>query len=471
MRWDVPTRIAFLIGAPLIWIAVAGIDPSAIGLNFGLAPLDWSLIALWSVGVALVTLSYRRWLWPVRAVAGRSALPLDLPFFLVLNPVAEELFFRGAAMFGLANLIGMPWAIVVTSLVFGLHHGLDRQFPRSFLVLGTLGGLLFGIAAAHFESVAPAIVLHVAADAVIFVTAAPILERLGVGLRMPLPPSPNPLAPSSPASAQPGTQGQRPIARLISSDPVAQLDRACGCGPQGRRFESSRGRPTPRQLIAWSTSVLDGQIPRRRIGASDLQAGTVGVGTWQWGDRTYWDDHDGQEPTDVSAAYNATIQRGADFLDTAELYGFGESERVIGRLRADDTRPAVVATKYMPAPTRWRVRSVDAAIDGSLERLGVDQIDLYQVHWPYSLIPHQRLLRRLALAVHDGRLRYIGVSNFTAPQLRRAYAVLAAAGVPLVSNQVSYSLLRRAPEVNGVLDACRELDVTLIAYSPLAQGC
>ena len=185
MRWDVPTRIVFLIGAPLIWIAVAGIDPSAIGLRLGLAPLDWILIALWSVGVALVTLSYRRWLWPVRAVAGRSALALDLPFFLVLNPVAEELFFRGAAMFGLASLIGMPWSIVVTSLVFGLHHGLDRQFPRSFLVLGTLGGLLFGIAAAHFDSVAPAIVLHVAADAVIFVAAAPILERLGVGVRLP----------------------------------------------------------------------------------------------------------------------------------------------------------------------------------------------------------------------------------------------------------------------------------------------
>ncbi len=185
MRWDVPTRVAFLIGAPLIWIAVAGIDPSAIGLRLGLAPLDWILIALWSVGVALVTLSYRRWLWPVRAAGDRSALLLNLPFFLVLNPVAEELFFRGAAMFGLANLIGMPWAIVVTSLVFGLHHGLDRQFPRSFLVLGTLGGLLFGIAAAHFESVAPAIVLHIAADAVIFVAAAPILERLGVGVRLP----------------------------------------------------------------------------------------------------------------------------------------------------------------------------------------------------------------------------------------------------------------------------------------------
>ena len=203
MRWDVPTRIVFLIGAPLIWIAVAGIDPSAIGLRLGLAPLDWILIALWSVGVALVTLSYRRWLWPVRAAGDRSALLLNLPFFLILNPVAEELFFRGAAMFGLANLIGMPWSIVVTSLVFGLHHGLDRQFPRSFLVLGTLGGLLFGIAAAHFDSVVPAIVLHVAADAVIFVAAAPILERLGVGVRLP-PLSRVPASSSSPASARQG---------------------------------------------------------------------------------------------------------------------------------------------------------------------------------------------------------------------------------------------------------------------------
>ena len=216
--------------------------------------------------------------------------------------------------------------------------------------------------------------------------------------------------------------------------------------------------------------MTDDRIPRRRIGASDLESGRVGVGAWQWGDQAYWDDHDGQEPTDIDAAYHATLDRGADFLDTAELYGFGESERVIGKLRVDDSRPAVVATKYMPAPTRWRVRSVDAAIDASLERLGVNRIDLYQVHWPYSFIPHRRLLRRLARAVHDGRLAYVGVSNFTEPQMRRAYAVLADAGVPLVSNQVSYSLLRRAPEVNGVLDACHELDITLIAYSPLAQG-
>ena len=216
--------------------------------------------------------------------------------------------------------------------------------------------------------------------------------------------------------------------------------------------------------------MTDSRIPRRRIGASDLQAGAVGVGAWQWGDRRYWDDHDGQEPTDIDATYHAALDRGADFLDTAELYGFGESERVIGSLRSGDARPAVVATKYMPAPNRWRIGSVDAAIDASLERLGVDRLDLYQVHWPYSFIPHRRLLGRLARAVHDGRLAHVGVSNFTEPQMRRAHAMLADAGVPLVSNQVSYSLLRRAPEVNGVLDACHELDITLIAYSPLAQG-
>lgn len=180
MRWDVPTRIAFLIGAPLIWIVIAGVDPEALGFTIGLTSRDWILVGFWVVGVVLVSLAFRRWWWPVRAVPDRSALVLDLPFFVVLNPLAEELFFRGAAMFGLANLIGMPWSIVVTSIVFGFHHGLDRRFPFSFLVLGTMGGALFGIAAAHFGSIAPAIVLHAAADLVLFVAAGPLLERVGV---------------------------------------------------------------------------------------------------------------------------------------------------------------------------------------------------------------------------------------------------------------------------------------------------
>ena len=181
-------------------------------------------------------------------------------------------------------------------------------------------------------------------------------------------------------------------------------------------------------------------IPKRRIGVSDLEVGVVGVGTWQWGDLAYWGGRNQSEPTDVSAAYAASMSRGANLLDTAEIYGSGKSERRIGELRAGDARPAVVATKYFPVPTRWQLREVDAAIDGSLNRLGAEWI------------------------------RYIGVSNFTARQMYRAHAVLAHEGVSLVSNQVSYSLLRRAPEVNGVLEACHDLGVTLIAYSPVGQG-
>ena len=182
-----------LIGAPLVWIQVAGIDPGAIGLRLELSPRDWLLVAVWSAGVALLSLTYRRWLWPVGHAPGRSALLLELPFFALVNPVAEEVFFRGGVMFGLASLVGMPWSIAITSLVFGFHHGLVRGFPFSFLILGTLGGALFGIAAAGFGSIAPAIVLHAAADLAIFVTGGLVLERLQVGLRLParvLEPSP-----------------------------------------------------------------------------------------------------------------------------------------------------------------------------------------------------------------------------------------------------------------------------------------
>lgn len=210
------------------------------------------------------------------------------------------------------------------------------------------------------------------------------------------------------------------------------------------------------------------RVPRRKIGLSDLEVGVVGVGTWQWGGGAIWASPEGSDQTDIPSAYDVALDRGLDFLDTAEIYGASES--VIGGLRSGDARPAVVASKYFPNPKRWRLRALDMAIDRSLERLGVDCIDLYQVHWPFSMIPHRRLLRRLAAAVHDGRIRYLGVSNFTAAQTLRAHAILANAGVPLVSNQVSYSLLRRAPEVNGVLDICRELEMTLIGYSPLAQG-
>ncbi len=207
-----------------------------------------------------------------------------------------------------------------------------------------------------------------------------------------------------------------------------------------------------------------------RIGASDIVVNRIGVGTWQWGDERYWGYGRDYGADEVAGAFDAALAEGLDFFDTAEIYAKGESERLLGRQLERTGERVVVASKYMPWPGRLTADAVARAIDGSCERLAVERIDLYQVHWPFSLLRKGVLLRALARAVEAGRIRWIGVSNYGAARMRRAEQVLAAHGVRLVSNQVQYSLLNRGPEVNGVLETCRELDITLIAYSPLAQG-
>jgi aryl-alcohol dehydrogenase-like predicted oxidoreductase len=129
----------------------------------------------------------------------------------------------------------------------------------------------------------------------------------------------------------------------------------------------------------------------------------------------------------------------------------------------------VIATKFPPSFFS-RVDSLPSALDASLARLGRSSVDLYQHHFPFSWMPIPKLMELMADAVEAGKVKAVGVSNYSAEQMRTAHAALARRGVPLASNQVEYSLLHRQPEVNGVLDACRELGVTLIAYQPLASG-
>ena len=123
-----------------------------------------------------------------------------------------------------------------------------------------------------------------------------------------------------------------------------------------------------------------------------------------------------------------------------------------------------------PSPTAITSSSLEGALDASLRRLQRETVDLYQIHFPFTLLRIRSLMNRLADAVATGKVRYVGVSNYSAAQMRTAHAALAERGVPLVSNQVNYSLLHRAPEENGVLETCGELEVTLIAYFPLARG-
>lgn len=195
---------------------------------------------------------------------------------------------------------------------------------------------------------------------------------------------------------------------------------------------------------------------RRALGASGLTVSPLGVGTNKWAV--------GKNDQAVFEAFHAYLDEGVNFFDTAELYGGGKSERLLGACLKQDGRPTIIASKYLPVP----LHSFQKALAGSIERLGVPTVDLYYLHFPLTKI--EAVMDQMAHAVQAGTIRAVGVSNCNAAQMRRAAEHLARYHIPLAANQVYYSLLHRQPEVNGVLDACRELNVALVAYRPLASG-
>lgn len=206
------------------------------------------------------------------------------------------------------------------------------------------------------------------------------------------------------------------------------------------------------------------------LGKTDVWVSPLGLGAWAWGDRFYWSFGQGYDVADVRAAFELSLEAGINWVDTAEAYGAGKSEQLLGRFIAERGEPVVIATKFMPYPWRLGKSALRKALKRSLERLGVQKVDLYQIHWPFPPVPIDTWADALADVVQDGLVRAVGVSNYSEEQMRRAYAVLAKRGVPLASNQVPYNLLDRRVERNGLLEACQELGISLIAYSPIAQG-
>ncbi|GAB4343797.1 MAG: aldo/keto reductase [Cyanophyceae cyanobacterium] len=208
-----------------------------------------------------------------------------------------------------------------------------------------------------------------------------------------------------------------------------------------------------------------------RLGPTTLEVPALGIGTWSWGDKLYWDYGNTYDREQLHASFAAATEAGLVLFDTAEIYGLGESERLLGDFMKGSPYPVCVASKYFPFPWRIFPQQVVDALDATLERLGRSQVDLYQIHWPlHFLLGHKTLLKTLADQVKAGKIRAIGVSNYSAAQLREAHGYLKEWGVPLAVNQVQYSLLERRIERNGVLAAARELDVAILAYCPLAQG-
>jgi aryl-alcohol dehydrogenase-like predicted oxidoreductase len=200
----------------------------------------------------------------------------------------------------------------------------------------------------------------------------------------------------------------------------------------------------------------------RSLGVSGIKVSPLGAGTNRWAQ--------GKNDEAVFQVFQSLVDAGVNFFDTAEVYNSGRSERLLGACLQRDHRPVVIASKFAPLPTRLTRRQFMNALDASLSRLGVQTIDLYYIHFPYSLLSIETLMDMMAQAVEAGKIRAVGVSNFNANQMRRAATRLARYRIPLAANQVRYSLVHRQPEENGVLDACRELNVALVAYRPLERG-
>ena len=204
--------------------------------------------------------------------------------------------------------------------------------------------------------------------------------------------------------------------------------------------------------------------PTLQLGPDGPQIRPMGIGTRFWG---Y-----GDEEADLNrrAAFDVALAAGVTLFDTAEIYAFGKSERLLGSFMQDHGSSAVIMTKYAPFPWRFGRKGIVTALRRSLERLGLKQVHLYMIHWPYTLTSIETLVEGLADAVDAGLTKAVGVSNFNPSQMQRAHDFLAERGIPLATNQVAFSLLKRDPETNGLLDLCRQLNVTLVAYGPLATG-
>ncbi len=199
------------------------------------------------------------------------------------------------------------------------------------------------------------------------------------------------------------------------------------------------------------------------LGASGLLVSPLGVGTNSWRLKP-------QNAAALRTTFETAIEQGVGFFDTAEVYGFGASETALGQLMRETGRKPLIATKFLPYPWRLEKSSLLSALRSSLDRLQLAQVDLYLIHWPIPPLPVETWMDALAEAVKAGLARAAGVSNFNLDQMRRAQDALGKHGIPLACNQVEYNLMKRGAERSGLLAACRELGVTLVAYHPVAMG-
>ncbi|HVS36195.1 MAG TPA: aldo/keto reductase [Gemmataceae bacterium] len=209
----------------------------------------------------------------------------------------------------------------------------------------------------------------------------------------------------------------------------------------------------------------------KRLGKSDLRITPIGFGAWAIGGAGYEWGWGAQDDADSIAAIHEALDAGANWIDTAAVYGLGRSEEVVAKaLEGRNDRPYVFTKCGMVWDKKGRISnrlmadSIRRECEASLRRLRVDAIDLYQIHWPKPAEEIEEGWAMMAELQREGKVRWIGVSNFDVEQLRQAQAI-----APVTSLQPPYSLVRRKVE-EEILPFCYHHHIGVIAYSPMASG-
>ncbi len=207
-----------------------------------------------------------------------------------------------------------------------------------------------------------------------------------------------------------------------------------------------------------------------QFGKTDMQITPIGVGAWAIGGGDWEHGWGSQDDTKSIAAIKRAIKLGVNWIDTAAVYGLGHSEEVVGEAIKGGERPhiftksSLVWNEKREVSSSLRGSSIEREVEGSLKRLGIEAIDLYQIHWPNPDQEVEEGWTAMAKLKKEGKVRHIGVSNFNVEQLKRAEKI-----APVETLQPPYSLVH--PEVQDeILKYCEEQNIGVIVYSPMASG-